>query len=76
MPYVGNMAETRTDDAPEPAAAGSDREDRLRREREMLARGIAQLEAGQGLTGEALDAWLDALESGEELPLQQAAPTP
>ncbi len=56
-----------------PLETGAERENRLARERVMLAEADADLAAGRYLTGAALEEWLDAfvgegaLPSAEEL---------
>jgi len=56
----------------EAAGTGTAEPGRARRGREMIAEGIAQLDAGLGTSGTELDAWLDAWERGDPLP----PPTP
>ena len=48
---------------------GPDREARLRRERALIAKAHAEIEAGLGIEEDDLEAWLDALEQDENTPL-------
>jgi len=70
MIYDLVMANTHPDPGKtsEPVGAGAAKRASARHEREMIAEGIAQLDAGLGTSGAELDAWLDAWERAEPLP--------
>lgn len=53
---------------PESAA---ERAERIRREAEIIALARAELDAGLGIEEEEAEAWLDALEADEDLPLPE-----
>jgi len=45
---------------------------RLAHERTLIAEARAELDAGQGVSGEVLEAWLDKLDGEEDLPIPAA----
>lgn len=53
---------------PESAA---ERAERIRREAEVIALARTELDAGLGIEEEEAEAWLDALEADEDLPLPE-----
>lgn len=50
----------------EPAAAAARRKARLAREAELLEEGRADIRAGRCLSGDALETWLDRLDTAQE----------
>ena len=59
---------------PQPETA-AERQARVTREQEMLAEARAELDAGLGISGAALEEWLTAFANGEERPIP-APPSP
>jgi hypothetical protein len=49
---------------------------RLAHERTLIAEARAELDAGQGVSGDALEAWLDKLDGEEDLSIPAARSSP
>lgn len=57
--------------APGPAETPAQREVRLARERKLIGEARAEVEAGLGLSGDDVEAWLDKLDSDEVAPIPE-----
>jgi hypothetical protein len=57
---------------PPRAESAAERARRLAHERTLIAEARAELDAGQGVSGDALDAWLEKLDGEEDLPIPAA----
>jgi predicted transcriptional regulator len=55
-----------------PAESQDQREARIRREAALIAQGEAELQAGLGVEFDAVEAWLDQLESDPDAPIPTA----
>jgi hypothetical protein len=67
--------QTRGGAPPRRSETPAEREERIRREAAVIAQARAEIEAGQGIGDDDLEAWLDALDHDENTPLPIPAPT-
>lgn len=58
-----------------PRESEAARERRLAHERTLIAEARAELDAGLGISGDELEAWLDGLDGDEDLPIPVARPS-
>ena len=53
---------------PAPLETEAERQTRIQREHAIVAQGVAELDAGLGIDGDAVDAWFAALDLDENAP--------